>query len=237
MDELLSEHDKILAHTRSESFKSKEGQMTPTLQTEEEKLCLVGARCLHENHPEVIARQARLLQRLQVDRIGVFRTPTPIDRSSAGSLPRRAEPTQRPYHALLTQYPVHRHGPRPGARAAGAPGASGGSSAGGASDASAGVGSSSDQRRISFSSTSTTAVHSRSHGVLRVSQQRQQQARQPHATTTTAPLTAANRGHARQPQSQPGSRPPVAASPRKTAEAERFNRFVNTSRGANASKR
>ncbi|KAH8038940.1 hypothetical protein HPB51_004052 [Rhipicephalus microplus] len=62
--------EKILAHTRSETVKSKEGQMTPTLQTEEEKLCLVGARCLHENHPDVIARQARLLQRLQVDRIG-----------------------------------------------------------------------------------------------------------------------------------------------------------------------
>ncbi|KAM7309761.1 hypothetical protein ISCGN_006749 [Ixodes scapularis] len=36
-----------------------------SVQTEEEKLSVVGARCLHENHPEVIARQAQLLRRLQ----------------------------------------------------------------------------------------------------------------------------------------------------------------------------
>ncbi|KAH6934687.1 hypothetical protein HPB50_027014 [Hyalomma asiaticum] len=204
----------------------------------EEKLCLVGARCLHENHPEVIARQARLLQRLQVDRIGVFRTPTPIDRSSAGSVPRRAEPTHRPYHALLTQYPVHRYGPRASMRATAGTPATGvsGSSAGGGSDASAGgVGSSTDPRRISFSSTSTT-VNSRSHSVQRVSHLRQLQSRQPHATTA---VTAASRSHTRQPQSQPqsGTRQPTTAPARKTAETERVNRFVNTSRGGTTSKR
>lgn len=33
--------------------------------TQEEKLSLVGARCLHENHPEIIGRQSQLLRRLQ----------------------------------------------------------------------------------------------------------------------------------------------------------------------------
>ncbi|XP_037279265.2 uncharacterized protein LOC119172311 [Rhipicephalus microplus] len=238
MDELLSEHEKILAHTRSESVKSKEGQMTPTLQTEEEKLCLVGARCLHENHPDVIARQARLLQRLQVDRIGVYRTPTPIDRSSVDSGPtRRAEPMQRPYHALLTEYPVQRYGPRSSVRAATGTPATGvsGSSVGGGSDTSAGcVGSSADPRRISRSSTATT-VNSRSNSAFRASQQRQLQARRPHATATTT-STAASRGHARQSQPQSGPRQPTGSSAKKTVE-ERVNRFVNTSREGNTSKR
>lgn len=212
--------------------------MTPTLQTEEEKLCLVGARCLHENHPDVIARQARLLQRLQVDRIGVYRTPTPIDRSSIDSgSTRRAEPMQRPYHALLTEYPVQRYGPRSSVRAATGTPATGvsGSSVGGGSDTSAGgVRSSTDQRRISRSSTATT-VNSRSHSAFRASQQRQLQARRPHATATTT-STAASRGHARQSQPQSGPRQPTGSSARKTAE-ERVNRFVNTSREGNTSKR
>ncbi|KAL3187111.1 hypothetical protein MRX96_026034 [Rhipicephalus microplus] len=217
--------------------------------SQEEKLCLVGARCLHENHPDVIARQARLLQRLQVDRIGVYRTPTPIDRSSIDSGPtRRAEPMQRPYHALLTEYPVssifaeaglsvQRYGPRSNVRAASGTPATGvsGSSVGGGSDTSVGgVGSSTDPRRISRSSTATT-VNSRGHGAFRASQQRQLQARRPHATATTT-STAASRGHARQSQPQSGPRQPTGSSARKTVE-ERVNRFVNTSREGNTSKR
>ncbi|XP_077508375.1 uncharacterized protein LOC144119682 [Amblyomma americanum] len=239
MDELLLEHDKILADGRRASLKSKEGDVTPTLQTEEEKLCLVGARCLHENHPELIARQARMLQRLQVDRIGVFRSPTSLDRSSAGSVPRRPEPPRRPYHALLTHYPTHRLGLRPNPRPAGVGGsataAGTASSDVGGSDVSGGRGggvggSSADPRRISSSSTTMTS-RSSSHSVLRFSL-RQQARQQQHASTTTAATTTAGRGG---PAGQQQGRQSQPAA-RKT-EGERVNRFVTPSRGGNTSKR
>lgn len=226
MDELLSEHNKILTHTRTTSQKSAEGQVTPIMQTEEEKLCLVGARCLSENHPELITRQARLLQRLQVDRIGVFRSPTSFDQSSAGSVHgRTTEPPRRPYHALLTHYPTQRRGPRPNGR-------TGGSGAATITDSSAGEASygrlsvdSSEPRQISVSSSaSTTVVNSRSHHSV-VRRVPPQQSRQPGGRETAG--TGPGQG-GRQPQ----------ASRKAAADAERVNRFVSAaSRPGNVAKR
>lgn len=197
------------------------------MQTEEEKLCLVGARCLSENHPELITRQARLLHRLQLDRVGVFRSPSSFDHSSAGSVHgRTTEPPRRPYHALLTQYPTQRRGPRSNARTGGAGAATiTDSSAGEASHGRLSV-DSSEPRQISVSSSaSTTVVNSRSHHsiVRRVPLQQPRQQGSRETAGTTGP------GHG-------GRQPP--ASRKAAADAERVNRFVSAAaRSGNVAKR
>ncbi|KAL1478231.1 hypothetical protein MTO96_016417 [Rhipicephalus appendiculatus] len=199
--------DKILAHTRSESLKSKEGQMTPHLADRGRK-AVPGGRPLPPREPprgdrapgSATAASAgghdRSVQNANANRplIGRLRA----DEESGAN----AEAIPCPTHTVPCSSirPQVEH-----------------------------------PRRISFSSTSTT-VNSRSHSVLRASQQRQLQARRPHATTATTTSAAASRSHARQSQPQSGPRQPTGSSARKTAE-ERVNRFVNTSREGNTSKR